>query len=321
MMLHYTREMKLGEMFEAIFKLTGKSAGRSATIAATLFVPTGALLLFTISRLLDAIVTLVQSIPKDVAWDFEMLHPLVSPAAFVFFAVLLVGVAWILTELTIMHIMGNEMEGRRRGWLDALREMSSLPLARGVGLSLLLTAGGMLLLGAVVMLFSFGNEVAFLGGLLAFLGIIVLVVWATVLFLYSFAILACEDVGIFAALRRSASLVEERLWRTLGINLLFSFSFQMMVTIITTPVMLVIMGSFYWKLLVPPAILHDTVKSVEEVLPLLEQSILSYTFVIFLSVILQLFAQSAYIIVMYIDARAHKGEFAGETATVESGND
>jgi len=319
-MLHYTHEMKLGVMFEAVFKLIGKSAGRSATIAATLFVPTGALLLFTISRLLDAIVTLVQSIPKDVAWDFEMLHPLVSPAAFVFFAFLLVCVAWILTELTLMNIMGNEVVGRHREWLDALREMSSLPLARGIGLNLLLTAAGLLMLGIVAMLFSFENEIAFFCGLLAFFGFIVIVVWVALLFLYSFVVLACEDVGIIAALRRSVSLVEGRFWRTLGISVLFSFSFQMMVSLITTPVMLVIMGSFYWKLLFPSAILNDTFRSVEEVLPLVQQSILGYAFVIILSVILQLVAQSAYITVMYTDARAHQGEFNGETATIESGN-
>lgn len=298
--------MNVGEMFETVVKLIGRTFVRTLIVGAILLAAPALLLGITWSALATSFGAMVEhgAVDPTAAPDLSLLLGSISV---IVIAVMLFVVCALLMRVAMMRLMCADMEDEIIDWGTALKDSFALRTLKLVGAYLLILLFGTVAIAVPI----FGMAVIDPGiGALVFLLLIPLGVWLAIRWVFIVQALVWEDADVMQAFSRSTYLVEGFWWRVFGVMLLFSIASQMALSIILTPVSFVAMGGFfasYFTLLMDmtpggtpdPAVLGDLFSSI------------GYGMVIFvvLSILLTSIVETAYQVVIYYDLRARKGEF------------
>jgi hypothetical protein len=220
----------------------------------------------------------------------------------------------IATTVAITGVSCAEMTGKPLPWQDALRLAFAMPFWRIIGQYILLGIGFGVLIGIPYALIIAGIAaesvgLGLLGGFLL-MAMIPGVIYLSVNFAFIIPATVAENQTVLGAFRRSWDLVRGYWWRTLGILILMSITVSFAISIIMTPLYVIVMWDFfqaYFDMLgslgsgePDPAFARDMISSLG----------FAFGIVNAISSIAQVMVTPLYSVVMYFDLRARKGEFS-----------
>ena len=306
--------MTLGDIFDRLFRLIGKTWQRNLIIAAIFIVPAG--------LMMGIAADIGTSQLADMLRDRDMLEHLsvaeVSTlfgfAAWFAFGSLLLSLGTVAATVSITVVSCAEMTGETLSWQEALSRTFYSRILKVIGQSILESFLFVLLVAIPYMLLILGVATDSLG-LAFFGGILLLVCVAAMIYLgISFAftvpVISWEDADILESFKRSWRLVRDNWWRTIGILILMSLMVSFALSILMAPFYLAAMWDFIRTYLhalgsigsarPDPGLAMDLVKSLGFGIGIVSG----------LASIAELLVAPLYIVVMYFDLRARHGEFA-----------
>ncbi|MCI0707407.1 MAG: glycerophosphoryl diester phosphodiesterase membrane domain-containing protein [Ignavibacteriae bacterium] len=308
--------MTLGDMFDRLFKLIGKTWMRNLAIASLiLFLPTVLMMIG-----MDTMFSSLQSFSEQgqgapdigsIAGFFGAMG-----AFFLAYIGIIVGIAAATLGVTIIGC--EEFNGRFMTWQDALTQTFSIRILRMLGMFALqvLLIGGAIMIPYILMIVAIAADSTFFILIMVLLFLAAVGCVAYVLIRWSFAVpvLACENAGVIESLKRSWQLVDNNWWRIFGILFLFSLMLSFAVSLVMTPVYLFAMWDFfaaYFQLLSSgepdPSAFTEIFSSFG----------LRFGIIFGLATILEMLVSPLVNVVLYFDLRARAGEFT-EPSTPEN---
>jgi hypothetical protein len=312
--------MRLGDLFDRTFRITGRTAARSALIILMLLVPACLLLVAGMSEFyatlgedLESIASGQASTLEDIPSVLLGLLGLCLPAVFL---------ADLAAELCVTTFTGAEMTGTPMAWQQALGRIAGIRLARAAGVVVLqvLAAGAVIVAPLFFLSLSGGDVGLMLVGTVILLSAFIALIFLIIRWAFALTIIACEDAGVTDSLRRSWSLVGRSWWRVFGILLLFNILASFAISLLTTPISLVGFWSFYkeyFAMLGSAASGRPDPKAMAELISSMGTGV---GVSISLSMLLFAFIRPVYTTVLYFDLRARNQEFGQTTETPDVGD-
>ena len=308
-----------GEMFERVFRLLGRTFTRNSLIGFLVLLPGALLLVFSLSSFAGALSDVIRDLdpsatPSDdevLSMFWSMLTPLFGTLILLFVAVTLYAIGSLLASLAMARVSASTLEGIHVEWSEALGAVAGVVLLRGLGQSLLLACLIVgILIGPYILLFL-GIDALVLAGVFGIVGAIPVIIWLSIRWQFAQIVIAVEEDTVLHSFQRSAYLVREWWWRTFGITIGFAIVAGIAVQIIMMPLGLVGMFAFSASFadVFVSSNMGDT-PSPEAIVSVIRTIGIAYiAFITLASIASQMFA-SNYLVVMYYDLRARKGEFA-----------
>jgi hypothetical protein len=302
-------EMTVGDMFERVFRTLGKTFLPNLIIGLIVFIPVTILLALTLEHFVHAFAGLLNSIDDSDPESWKVLLDLLRPGLLLAAAIAAFSLADLLSKLAMMRIIAGEILENRTSWGDALGAMAGLPWLRALGMYILYGLAFCGLFLAPILLFLTGLNVMYVLGAFLYLGAIVVVIYLAIRWTFTLTAIAVEDAGVLDSFSRSSFLVSGHWWRTLGLLLLFGFVMQFAVSIVLAPVSIVAMWGFFSKYFELIFSMPHEQLPVKTVVELISSLGMGYAVLIGLSTMLGNIAYCSYMVAIYFDLRARKGEF------------
>lgn len=306
--------MALGDIFDRLFKLIGKTWLRNLTIAAIILGPAGLIMGASADMGFSQLANLMES--RDYVDPFSLgeLSTLIGFALWFAVGLTLMLVGTVITTVAVTIIGCAEMSGESLSWQEALSRTFHIRVVKVFGQYILEGA----LLSAIIaipyMLLIIGIAVdsvvlGFIGGLL-FLVAMLAAVYLGISFAFAVPAIGWEDADVIESFKRSWSLVRENWWRTFGILLLMGIMVSFAASILMTPLYLIFLWDFfkaYFDAISTiaggendPTVFITVIKSLGFGIGVLSA----------ISSIIQLIITPLYTVVLYFDLRARRGEFS-----------
>lgn len=303
--------MMLSDIFDRWFRLIGATWLRNLILAGILVVPAAVIFAITLDVGFGQILT---GIDDEVVDEPGAILP--SVIGFLLWlgagmVALLLGSVAATTGITITG--SAEMSGRPAPWQDTLRTSLGVRFAKILGMYFLEFLALGLIIGIPYALLIAGIAaeslaLGFAGGMLIFAGFGV-AVWLAVNWAFTVPAIAWEDTGVIDAFRRSWELVSGHWWRTCGILILMSLIVSFAVSLLMTPLYIVVLWDFfgaYFEML--------STMGAGEPDPEIARSMLSsfgfgFGLVNAVASVVQIVVTPLYTVVLYFDLRARRGEF------------
>jgi hypothetical protein len=314
--------MSLGDMFDRLFKLIGKTAVRNLIIAVIILVPASIFFAYGMNDFFSFIAKAVKAEELNHEFPREYFVTMFRGMTFFFAAYTIFILAYLAATVGVTIVGCAEMSNQQLSWSDALSQTFSIRLLRVYGQQILeyLMLGCMFFIPVIFLGIGAGAEsigIILLGVML----VLIAGVFAVYLFIrWAFALpaIAWEDSGVIQSFGRSSFLVKGFWWRTFGIILLLTIIAQFAISIITTPIEFIALWGFFSKYFsMIGSIAEGTVDSYE-ILDLFDSIGGGLGIVIFVSYVLMLLITPLITVVIYFDLRARKNEFVQPTELVES---
>ncbi|MEX2116421.1 MAG: hypothetical protein WEB37_06005 [Bacteroidota bacterium] len=303
--------MSLGDLFDRWFKLIGKTWLRNLILAAIIMGPATLILAMCMDVGFGQIAGLADFDASDSDSGF-------NPALVEFLAWFLLGLTLFFlgtvgAMVAVTMVGCAEMSGKPLSWQEALQSAFAMPFLRIIAQYLLLGIGFVLLAGIPYALIAGGIAaesvgLGLFGGLLLFV-MIPAILYLSINFAFLVPAVTWENESVIGAFRRSWELVRGNWWRTFGILILMNLVVSFAVSIVMTPFSIIILWDFflnYFEML-------GSLGGGEPDSAFAREMIASYGFafgiVNALSSIAQVIVAPLYLVVMYFDLRARKGEF------------
>ena len=315
------RALSLGDMFDRTFRILGSTFVRNLTVGVIVFLPGTLLIAFGLNGFTASISDLI--LHHDPAqfggdafenFDWQLLTPFIWSILLMMLGVMVFSLGSLLAGLAMMRTAASAVEGNVLDWDDALRQVSGAVWMRSIGQAILmgLAVGGVFLLPYILLLIGAGTgfEVLLGIGIIGILGAIPIVIWLAIRWQFCQTVIAVEDDTVMHSFSRSSFLVREYWWRTLGILICFSLAGSFAIQIVTAPLALIAMWGFfsgYFQIIMNAS--HGTEPSPEIIVSMIRSLGLGYAVFIAVSTLLTQMFTSVYLVVMYYDLRARKGEF------------
>ena len=307
------KSMGLGDIFENLFKLTGKTAIRNLIVAAILLLPTSLIFVYGINTFFNAIVNLAKHKDGFGGMSSESFYSLISTFSIYGISIFIFTVGTVLATLSITIISANQFAGNKISWVEGLRQTFSMKFWRTLGASIIegFAAFGILLIPIIVFiaLASTKNGVAIFIGVLIILAAIAAIIFVAIRWTFTFTTIAYENIGVIDSLKRSWNLVEGYWWRTFGILILLNILVSFAISIITTPVSFAVMWDIFADLFSKINSNSYNEPDPLEVLKSFSSMGLRIGIISSISSILSLLITPLISVVMYFDLRAKKNEF------------
>lgn len=310
-----TEPLDLGDVFDKTVKLIGKTAGRTATVAAIILLPLTIVMSFIFSSIMqdysamiltsieasEAGRTLSESDARSVGMSFLKILPLAFGVGALFM------IAMVAAESAIIRINCNQVDGREITWREALNNAFSGTMWRLIGQRILfvIALGGMYFMAIMPVVVSPSILILTLPAL------IVAGAWLWTRWFFAPQVIVNEESGVFNSFSRSADLVQGQFWRVLGIGLLLVVISSIAISIISTPIQLVAMSGFwsgYIDMITHAGDETNPTEQLRSMATMLSGIGLGYGIAIGVQAILMLMVQPSYQVVMYYDACARHGE-------------
>jgi hypothetical protein len=296
--------MNIGQQFEAAVRLIGATLKRNLLILLVVFVP-GMLPLF--ASVFSAMNTLGRWVGDNsgsdpVLPDFGQFLPLLL---FFCLGLLVMGLTSVLAQSAMMVTNASEMEGEELTWTDALKLASGMRLLRMLGAYLLMGGAFAALFLVPVSLFFIPQQVTMFAGVLLLLAALPAIAWLSIRWAFVQIIVPWEGDEVMHSFARSGFLVSDNWWRTFGMMLLFGLAAGTVTSIAVMPVTMILMfGNM-------ASILPDLNGPMQPdmMLRMFRGMAVGYSVSILLNAALQMIMQASYMVVLYFDLRARKGEF------------
>lgn len=309
--------MNLGDIFDRLFKLIGKTAIRNLIIASIILVP--ATIIFTYG-MNDFFSVISQSIRET---EF---HNQLSNGYFfnLFKGLSFFAVTYAIFTLAFLAAMVGativgcaEMSNQPIGWSEALNRTFSIRLLRVYGQKILeyLALGFLFIVPLFIIAVGAGEKsigVTLFGVMLSLVAT-VLATYLWVRWAFALPAIAWEDAGVIQSFARSSSLVKDYWWRTFGIILLLNLIAQFAISIVTTPIQFVALWGFFSKYFTMIGSISEGAMDSFEILELFGSLGIGMGIVVFVSYLLMVLVVPLITVVMYFDLRARKNEFPENT--------
>ena len=241
--------MTLGDIFDRVFKLFGKTVSRSAIVAVIVMAPAVLLLAFGCEAFVSTFLGMAKESQRAATMDMGQAMAIMKAVAIFAVALLVYAVSTLVVTLGIILLACREMTGERMTWQEALTLAFGVRFIRQLGQAILmyLALGAVFILPYLVLI---GGAAAkstgvTLAGVLLIMAAMGAVFFLWIRWAFASVAIAWEEAGVLQSFRRSASLVKGYWWRTFGILLLLLLAVQFAISIITTPLSLFAMRDFF----------------------------------------------------------------------------
>ena len=335
-MEQHIRPLTLGDMFDRTFRVLGTTFWRNAALGVILFLPGTILLAYGLHEFTSIIANLITSIDpngagpeafEDMSWDgiFPVLATFLGSMLILGLGALLLSLASLLAGLAMMRINAASTQGEQLEWIDALRHVSGIVFLRSIGQSLLQGLAMFAMFVVPYALIFTGVDGLIVVGVLGILGVVPVMIWLSIRWIFCQTVIAVEDDTAVHSFSRSGYLVRDHWWRTLGIMMLFSITGSFAIQIVTAPLALVAMWGFFKSYI--EMIMNMSSgdgPSPVQIAGMLRSLGIGYAAFIALTTLLTQLFTAAYVVIMYFDLRARKGEFPDPVTADDvqlSGND
>jgi hypothetical protein len=311
--------MSVGDIFDKIIKLIGKTGLRNLIIAFIIVAPATVVFTYGIDTLLSTVLGIVREHGTIEKANPESLSALGGGFIVLSVSLLLFGLATLAGTLGITVVACGEMTGRSLAWNEALAMTFDMRLLYVFGQAILqyLAIASLLTIPFLVIVMAGIAQmvaVGVLGGFLfvpaIFFSIFLAVRWA-----FTLPVIACEGAGVIESFKRSWYLVGGIWWRTFGVLILLTLVAQFAISIITTPISLLVLWDFFAQYFNILSSLGTSDPDPSVFLDLFDSSFgIGIGIMSCLSTVLSLLVTPLATAVMYFDLRARKGEFTGSAS-------
>lgn len=305
--------MRLGDIFDRIIKLIGRSIKRNAIIAIICLAIPSVLMTAGVTGFYSSLAEMMRSAAGGggaTAGDFT---GLIASLALLLCVGIIFFVGYLASKLGVTIVACSEMMEEPMAWQAALRRAVGPPLGRAVGqvLLLILAMAGMMLIPFFLFILAGRSHSVMLGllGVLAFFVAIPLAISYWVKWSMAITAIAWEDAGVLVSFGRSEWLVQGSWWRLFGMLLLFSIISQFAISLILTPVTFIAMWRTYLEYFRMLGSLRHSSPDPETFARMLSGMGLGVGISASLSLMLAMLIEPVYTTVLYFDLRARKREF------------
>jgi len=312
--------MTLGDIFDRLFKLIGKTWLRNLTIAAIILGPAALIMGASADMGFSELADLLESEQGLEDVTTAELSTFLGFALWFAIGLTLMVIGSVIVTVAVTIVGCAEISGESLSWQEALSRTFHVRVVKVIGQYIL---EGAMLTAIVVIPYALliigiaADSVAlgFLGGLLI-VAAILFAVYLGISFAFTIPAISWEDADVIESFRRSWRLVKGSWWRTFGILILMGMMVSFAVSIIMTPLYLIFLWDFfraYFDILSSieegvnnPAVFVTMIKSLGFGIGILSG----------ISSIIQLIVTPLYSVVMYFDLRARRGEFSQPSSGV-----
>jgi len=310
--------MSLGDMFDRLFRLMGKTALRNLMIAIIILLPASVIMVYGMNEFFAMITQIVRAEELNEIVPHEFIFSMFQGLTVYFGTIIIFMLAYLAATLGVTIVSCAEMTRQQVSWNEALSQIFSIRLLRAYGQAILesLALGCLFIIPVFFIGIGAGTESVgtVLFGVLLIIAAAVCAIFLWVRWAFALPAIAWEDAGVIQSFGRSSFLVKDFWWRTFGILLLLNIIAQFAVSIITTPIQLIALWGFFSKYFVMISSLAEGSVDSFEVLGLFDSLGTGMGIVMFVSYVLLLLITPLISVVMYFDLRARKNEFTESTA-------
>ncbi len=304
--------MSLGDIFDRIFKLFTQTFVRNLIIAVIVFLPAGIMLTFALDWFFSTIAQIAaQPGMINERWAASMMA-IFSAIGISSITMILVMISYLAGILGITIVGCNQMSGQTITWQEALRATFSVRLLRVFGQQFLqyLAISAIILVPYIFLIIAIASEsssLSLISGLLL-LAAAITAAYFVVQWILVLPVIAWEDATVMQSFKRSATLVRDFWWRTLGIYLLINIIAQFAISIVTTPLSIFAFWGFFSRFFGSMSSFSEGQLEPEMQLEILQSLGSGIGILIALSTVLSLLIIPLIATVMYFDLRARKDE-------------
>ncbi len=311
--------MQVAEIFDQTFRKFGAVILRALPLILILFVPVAALLGVGSREFYGTVGQVMQEKGADMSTEAAM--AIVRSLGVFGLALLFALLMSMAGELAVTRLVRYEYARDRLPWTEAFKNAFGIRYFRGLGVALIevVAVVGIFGIPLGLLLMTGSGVVIALLGLLTVPLLLAIVAFLLIRWSMAFTVVACEDEGVVAALRRSWDLLTGNWWRVFGILVLLGILANVAIGILTTPVSMVALGDFYgeyFKMLgsighgePDPAVIGRMLSSMGIGVGISGA----------LNMMLLTLMRPVYTTVLYFDLRARNGEFASTAPAPPSG--
>ncbi len=316
-MVSFNRPMSLGDIFSETFSLLKFTFTRSIVIVLVFMIPAAFILSAGLNSLLDSLpdAAALKSYSADA---FPAEEALINDAAInfvsglVMYFISLTGymLLYLAAWVGLVYIGSEEMKGRGSSLFDAFRKIFSVTYLKVLWqyvLILLAVYGCMLIPVGIIAAGSsvFSPAIAGLGVILLF-AVIVFAVYLIFRWFFAGVNIVITGDSVMASFSKSSWLVKDYWWRTFGLVILLSLVFNIIISIISLPLTILVMWDFMSAFFSNPAVFENPVNP--DIISVLLSFIKGIGWLIAFSTALQLLLTPYYMLLMYYDLRIRKND-------------
>jgi hypothetical protein len=303
--------MTLGDLFDRWFKLIASTWLRNLIVSTLLLGPAAIVFAIAIENGFDQILQFAERTGGE--FDRETVSSIVGFFVWFFFGIVILLAGTVTATVGVTITGCSEMSSKTVSWQEALRSTLSIRLLKVfgqyilefVGLGLIVAIPYALIVAAIA---AESILLGLLGGVLIFIAIAG-AVYLVVSFAFTVPAIAWENCDIIEAFRRSWTLVRGHWWRTFGILLLMSLIVSFAVSLLMTPLYLVVLWDFFRSYFEMLSSLGSGEPDAELVRTMLSSFGFGFGIVNAIAAIAQVIVAPLYTVVLYFDLRARRGEF------------
>lgn len=316
--------MALGDLFDRLFRLIGKTYPRILAVALVIFLPISVVFVAMTHHFCSDAADMVQEMSARADYPGSPAPPgvfgrLLSAGIILFTGYLFLLLGLIAATVGVTLLACSEMSEQPLSWREAF--------AAAFGARFLRVCGQILLQSVIVIgvmcvpILSVALiRVSGWFGLLAAIVIPCAICLVTKLILewaFTTPVIVWEQAGVLDSFGRSSSLVRGRWWRVFGILLLLSLILQFAISIVTTPLNFVAMWGYVSKIFQMVGMRRNTTPDPRFAADLIRSLGMGFGIVVSVSQLLAVTVSPLIRSVLYFDLRARRGEFLS-TSTPES---
>ncbi|HEY6951031.1 MAG TPA: hypothetical protein VI758_01420 [Bacteroidota bacterium] len=306
--------MSLGDIFDRLFKLIGKTWIRNLILACVILIVPVLILTVGMNAFFSSIAALAKENEPGEHLAPHQLFAMLGSMGWFFLGLFLFLLASAASTLSITIVSCAEMSGEPMTWQEALDRTFGIRLARQIGVSVIqaVAFSGLILVPYVMLIVAIAMRSTMLGllGGCLLLACIPIVVFLFIRWAFTTPALGWESLGVFASFRRSWGLVTNNWWRVFGILLLMSIIVSFATSLVMTPVYLITLWKFFASYFEMIGSQGSELRDPSVFLEGLHSFALGIGIVAGLSSVLQMLVTPLYHVVLYFDLRARNNEFS-----------
>lgn len=313
--------MNLGDIFDRLFKLIGKTAFRNLMIAIIILIPASIIMVYGVNDFFSVIVQNIRNEKLNNDVHFSYIFTVLKSLTIFFVAYTIFMLAYLTATVGITIISCAEMTGQQLSWNEALSRTFSIRLLWIFVQTILeyLVLGCLFIIPFIFIGIGVGTASIFITllGVMLCLVTAILAIHLWVRWAFALPAIAWENSGVIQSFGRSSFLVKDFWWRTFGIILLINIIAQFAISIVTTPIQFVAFWGFFSKYFTMISSISERAMDSLQILELFESFGTGLGIIIFVSYVLILLVIPLITVVMYFDLRARKNEFVQPSRLAE----
>ncbi len=306
--------MTLGDIFDRLFKLVGKTWLRNLIICSIVLLPATVLFAAGLDSFFSNFTDLIEEGSTEGHFDPANFVNIFGTIIWMVLASFLFAIGTYGATLSVSIVGCAEMQGDPMEWNDALGKGFGVRFLRLIGMFLLqmLIIGCLILIPYGLVIVAIAMESVPLGLLagLLLMAAVFFTIFLSINWAFTIPVIGWEEKGVIDSFKRSWNLVQGNWWRVFGILILMGIIVSFAASIVLTPLYFIFLWDFfagYFRVLTEVGMGERP--DVSMFVDLFANIGIGIGLLSGISSILQLLVAPLYTVVLYFDLRARKGEF------------